>query len=355
MTRLGIVSLPVVFLLTVAGHFSVWAESPSPAPDFKEVYDLVREHLAGANDDELNRLAVQGFLTALGPRVSLAGTPAAGTTNETLLLSKSRLFDGLIGYVRINRVDDGLEKAILKAWQELGATNKLSGIVMDLRFAVGADYAAAAATADLFDRKEQALLDWGQGMVKSKEKTDSIAIPLAVLVNRQTAAAAEALAAILRQTGAGLILGNRTAGQALISQEYPLKDGERLRIATSPIQLGDGSSLSSQGVMPDIAVEVAAADERAYFVDPFRELPRTGGSAGTGSASANSAAGTNRVRRPRFNEAELVRERRDGSVPDPDIAADGGNDSDKPVVRDPALARALDFLKGVSVIRQTRS
>jgi hypothetical protein len=140
----------------------------------------------------------------------------------------------------------------------------------------------------------------------------------------------------------------------MISQEFPLKNGDRLRIATAPIQLGDGSNLSSEGVKPDITVEVPPADERAYFADSFKELPRGGLAATTGPSSGLQAGGTNRVRRPRFNEAELVRERRDGSVPDADAAGAGGGDLDKPAVRDPVLARGLDFLKGVSVIRQTR-
>jgi C-terminal processing protease CtpA/Prc len=271
-----------------------------------------------------------------------------------LLVTKSSLFDGPILYVRVGRVGEGLDKAVRQAWQEVGDTNKLTGIVMDLRYADGTNYAAAADTADIFVKKEQPLLDWGQGMVRSKEKNDSLATPLAVLVNRQTAAAAEALAAVLRETGAGLIMGSRTAGQAMIAQEFPLKDGERLRIATLPLQLGDGSSLSGQGVKPDIAVTVAAEDERIYYTDAFKELPKPGLSAGTGPSSSQ-ASGANRARRPRFNEAELVRERRDGFAPDSEPSGAGSSDSDKPVVHDPALARALDFLKGLMVIRQTRS
>jgi len=60
------------------------------------------------------------------------------------------------------------------------------------------------------------------------------------------------------------------------------------------------------------------------------------------------------VRRPRFNEAELVRERRDGPVTDGDLAGATPAEQDKPVVHDPVLGRALDFLKGLAVVRQTR-
>ena len=111
------------------------------------------------------------------------------------------------------------------AFQQLGATNKLKGLVLDLRYTSGKDYEAAAAVADLFVSKERPLLNWGKGIVRSSSKTDAIEVPVAVLVNGQTAGAAEALAAVLREAGSGLVLGSRTAGQAMIAEEFPLKNG----------------------------------------------------------------------------------------------------------------------------------
>jgi C-terminal processing protease CtpA/Prc len=228
-------------------------------------------------------------------------------------------------------------------------------VALDLRYAGGDDYAAAAAAADLFVKKDQPLLNWGIGIVRSKEKSDAIALPVAVLVNRQTAGAAEALAAALRETGSGLILGGRTAGQAMVAQEFPLKNGERLRIATAPVQLGDGSALSERGLKPDITVEVSREEERAYYVDAFKVTDKTNLLASDAGSPTGPGNGTNHVaRRPRFNEAELVRERREG-VSEADISAMRGREPEKPMVQDPALARAVDLLRGLAVVRQPRS
>jgi len=192
--------------------------------------------------------------------------------------------------------------------------------------------------------------------VRSKEKTDALTVPVAILVNHQTAGAAEALAALLRETGTGLILGSLTAGQAMIAQDFPLKNGERLRIATSPIQVGEGAPLSAEGVNPDIAVRVAPDDERIYYSDAFRSLHSTNQLfASPGISFTNQLSSTNRARRTRFNEAELVRERREGPPLDTDLSPPRETEPEKPVVRDPALARALDLLKGLAVVRQSRS
>jgi len=250
----------------------------------------------------------------------------------------------------VGQVEAGLDKAIREAEEQAAATNQLAGMVLDLRFTRGTDYAAAVATAQLFIKKEQPLLDWGKGMVRSKENPQCLSLPLAILVNEKTVAAAEALAAVLREAGAALILGTHTAGQAMISQDFPLSNGEILRIATTPIQLGDGGNLTSSGIKPDITVNVSPTDQKSYYADAFKELTIATNFDG---ARTNSLSGTTRIRRPRFNEAELVRERRDGIVSDSDSSGAGEGD-DKPVVRDPVLGRALDFLKGLKLVRPAR-
>jgi hypothetical protein len=360
MTRIGIRSLLTVWLVLAGAQPGLlWGQAKAEdtaGPEFKEVYDLVRAHLAGMSEAQLNQAAVKGLVAGLSPRVSLVTNGAAGKVGaETPLIGKSNVFNGEIGYVRVEHVGEGLGNAVRESMKALEGTNKLDGVILDLRYATGDDYASAVATAELFIKKDQPLLDWGTGMVRSKDKSDAISLPVAVLVNRQTTGAAEALAAVLREAGAGLILGNRTAGQAMIAQEYPLKNGERLRIATAPIQLGDGSTMSDQGLKPDITVEVTATDERGYYSDAYKAPRRGELLAGASLSLTNQASGTNRTaRRPRFNEAELVRERREG-ISEADITAMGDREPEKPVVTDPVLARALDLLKGLALVRQAHS
>ena len=359
MMRTRISLLLAVLLVLAGGQAGLRAQAKAEeaqGPDFKEVYDLIRAHLAGMSEGQLNQAAVSALVSGLAPRVSLVTNAAAASApGETPLVVKSSVFDGDILYVRVGRVGDRLAQAISAACSKPGTTNKMKGVALDLRYAGGDDYAAAAAAADLFVKKEAPLLNWGGGMVRSKEKSDAIGLPVAVLVNRQTAGAAEALAAVLRETGAGLILGGKTAGQAMVAQEFPLKNGDRLRIATAPIQLGDGSALSGQGLKPDIAVEVSPEEERAYYVDAFKMTDRTNLQASAAASATGLGNGTNRLaRRPRFNEAELVRERREG-VSEADVTAMRGREPDQPMVQDPALARALDLLRGLALVRQPRS
>ena len=246
-----------LFTLAVTGWLAtpcVWgADATNPAPDFKEVYDLLRTNLTGATDDNLNRAAIEGLLSRFPGKVSLVGGAADGsaTPPDGSALSKSAIIENNVAYLRVGHVTGNLANELTAAYRALTASNKVAGLVLDLRFVVGDDAASAQAAANLFASKKIA------------------AGSLVVLVNAETRGAAETLAAALRHAGAGLIIGNPTAGEAATFKEFPLRNGERLRIAMAPAKSGNGLAVPSGGLQPDIAVTVSADDERAFWENPY--------------------------------------------------------------------------------------
>ena len=69
----------------------------------------------------------------------------------------------------------------------------------------------------------------------------------------------------------------------------------------------------------------------------------------------NQSAGTNRTaRRPRPSEADLVRARREGTNLAGDIPPARPAEPEKPLLRDPVLARSVDLIKALAVVRQSR-
>lgn len=335
------------------------AEGTNPAPDFKEVYDLVRTHLAGETDADLNLAAIQGLLNQLHAKVSLV-SPKSETNkpDEGPLLTRSLVYGGSVAYFRIARVGQDLDKRIASAYNELSASNHLKGIVLDLRFADGHNYSEAALVAGLFIPNNVPLLDWGNGMVHSQEKSDAITLPLVVLVNERTAAAPEALAAVLRKSAHAIILGVTTSGEATIGREFPLKNGQSLRIATAGIKLGDDESLSASGIKPDIEVPVLPEDEKAWFENPYKDLAVVAPMIGLDGMPLTNT--TNRATHTRTTEADLMRERNERPGVDLEYITPASlpgtePEKEKPVIHDPVLGRALDLVKAISVIRQTRS
>ena len=329
-----------------AGGF-LRADTLSPhgtAPDFKEVYELLRTNLTGATADNLNRAAVEGLLSQYPGKVSLIGGATAPPGGPAL--SKSVVLESNVAYLRIGCVTASLADEMGAAYRALTGTNKIAGVVLDLRFADGSDNPAAQAAAKLFTAKK------------------IIAGPLAVLVNGETRGAAETLAAALREAGAGLVIGSPTAGAAAAFREFPLNNGEWLRVAATPAASG-GATISR--VQPDIAVAVMAGDERAFFDNPYQTIA---------TGDTNSSPGTNflpyvdhtseadLVRQRRkdgklikvpFSHEELMREQGGGGDGNEDSASAPAAGPQKTVIRDPVLARAVDLIKGLAIVRESRS
>jgi hypothetical protein len=317
-----------------------------PPLDFDELRAVIQTNLPGVTKAELDRQGVQGLLQGFRGKVRLLAAPAAEGEAQSKI-TRSTVYDGGIAYLRVPEVFAHLSRELGNCCQAMNGTNKLKGVVVDLRFADGEDYAAAVSVTDLFVAEEKDLLDWGQGMARSTAKTNALDWPVVVLVNGETAGAAEALAALLRDTGTGLILGSRTIGAAMTSKEFVLSNGQRLRIATDPIKLAGGDSLPPVGLTPDILVNVTPADEQFYWNDPFGQI------AAPAVATNSTASVTNRVlRRVRTNEADLVRARKQGLDLDEETIPQREPESDARVIRDPALGRAVDLLKGLALVRR---
>jgi len=328
--------------------------APTNAPaDFTEVYELVRTHLPGVQPADLEQAAVQGLVTALRPRVMLVSNDVPARASGASPVALARVFEDNVAYLRVAAVEAGLTEALQAAYRQLCATSRPVGVVLDLRFAGGDDYPAAVDAAALFLEGPMAVLDYGEGPVRTPRVAEPLALPVAVLANGQTCGAAEALAAVLRLGRSALILGSPTAGQALRKQAFPLRSGQTLLIATTPVKLADGTALSPQGIKPDIAVAVSPQEEQAYFADAY-SLPAPD-AGGPGARSGTNSASTNRpARRPRPNEADLIRARREGAPLEAELQAERAPTPPRAVVSDPVLARGLDLLKGLAVVRRAR-
>jgi hypothetical protein len=352
-----------LFALALTGWLATpctWgSDTTIPAPDFKEVYGLLRTNLTGVTDENLNRAAVQGLVSQFPGKVSLVGVTVDGsaTPEDGSALSKSEILENDVVYLRASRVAGNLANELSAAYRALTATNKAAGIVLDLRFAGGDDSTAAQTTEKLF---------------AAKKFTSE---PLIVLVNGETRGTAAALAAALRHAGTGLILGNPTDGQAMTFKDFTLSNGERLHIATAPPNSNGGSAVTASGIQPDIAVAVNADDERAFLENPY-------GTPAQGNNNSKAASNSFLPFVDHTSEADLVLQKqhdgktigtaefhtRDTDLLGPTlIRRPGGDDAgdedsapsraaepQKPVIRDPVLARAVDLIKSLAVVRKSR-
>lgn len=310
-----------------------------PPPSLREVLELVEANLEGASTGQIEQFALHGLIEQLAPRLQLLDPREASPAAEDLavgITAAERVGKGL-AYLRLANLGPGVAAAVeaqLTAWVQ---ESPPQGLVLDLRFAGGTDYAEAGRVAGLFLTDPVPLLDAGQGMQTRGTGDRAFTAPVVVLLNRRTSGAAEVLAAVLRQTEVGLTLGGQTAGQAHLFEEFPLSNGQRLRIATGRIRLGDGQPFPAGGLPADLPISVPLTDEEQYLEQ-------------TGELFRARTAALEAGRSNRLTEADLVLVHREGpgAMTNVTAAITAGTGVR---LTDPTLERALDLLTGLTVVR----
>ena len=93
-----------------------------------------------------------------------------------------------------------------------------------------------------------------------QSKASCLDAPIVVLVNGNTASAAELFVSALRDYGkATPVIGETTYGKGTVQTILPLRDGSALRLSTSMYAPPFSDNFEGVGVTPDI--EVSLADE----------------------------------------------------------------------------------------------
>ena len=86
--------------------------------------------------------------------------------------------------------------------------------------------------------------------------------PLVVLVNRDSASAAEITTAALRDYHRATVVGEKTFGKGSVQVDFPLPDGADLHLTVERWYGPNGESIEGRGIAPDRAVTLSNPDTR---------------------------------------------------------------------------------------------
>lgn len=87
-------------------------------------------------------------------------------------------------------------------------------------------------------------------------------LPLVVLIDMNSASAAEILAGAIQDYGIGTLVGTTTFGKGIVQQIIPFKDGSAVKMTISSYFTPNGRDIHGVGIEPDITVEY---DVDAYY------------------------------------------------------------------------------------------
>ena len=159
-----------------------------------------------------------------------------------------------LGYVQLIGFTEGAHAALRKAIERVRRQGA-EGIVLDLRGNGGGLLREAILTASIF-------LEEGDVVVSTQSRTQGDQVykavgenlpaqPLVVLINRDTASAAEILAAAVAEDAGAPVVGTRSFGKGVFQQVIDLGNGGALDLTIGEYLTADGTSLAGKGIRPD--------------------------------------------------------------------------------------------------------
>jgi carboxyl-terminal processing protease len=191
-----------------------------------------------------------------------------------------------LGYVRFDAMASDTAAALGVALDRL-REDGMRGLVLDLRQTPGGFLSAAVESADLFLDSGRLVTEISRAGTESRDAQPGVqtAVPLVVLINRETASSAEVLAAALQDNHRAVLVGERTYGKGYVGRLFPL--GEHLgglRVTVASFQRPSGKTLDRHdapagstevGVSPEPGMEVTldAADDDRWVAAFYRPQP----------------------------------------------------------------------------------
>ena len=156
-----------------------------------------------------------------------------------------------IGYIFFNEFTTNSAQEFLVALDQMVQTNHIKRLIIDLRGNGGGLIDEAIQLVGFFVPKDTEVVSTKGKVERSnhsyKTKTSPIFpnMPLAVLVNNQSASASEIVAGALQDLKRATIIGEQTFGKGLVQNIRPIAYGGHLKVTTSKYYLPSGRCIQA--------------------------------------------------------------------------------------------------------------
>ena len=176
---------------------------------------------------------------------------------EIQTVTSKMLNDG-IGYVAVSQFD-ALTSAQFKSNIESLKSQGMKKLIVDLR---GNPGGLLDQVVDMLDYiLPEGLVLYTEDKNGNKEEyyaknPDELKIPMAVLVNENSASASEVFTATFKDFKWGKVVGKTTFGKGIVQNVLPLGDGTAVKITTQHYYPPSGYDLHKVGIKPDVDVDL---------------------------------------------------------------------------------------------------
>jgi carboxyl-terminal processing protease len=175
-----------------------------------------------------------------------------------------------VGYIRLSEFSSHSSEQMQKAIKNLNS-QQVGAYVLDMRGNPGGLLQSSVEIARMW-------LDNGT-IVKTVDRKGGnedfravqgalTQLPMAVLVDGNSASASEILAGALKDNRRAQIVGAQTFGKALVQSVHSLSDGSGMAVTVAHYYTPNGTDIGSKGVTPDVKVGLSLLEQRNLADSP---------------------------------------------------------------------------------------
>lgn len=175
---------------------------------------------------------------------------------------ESSIMEDGIGYLRLKVFASNSDLAVGQHLKKLSGAG-VKALILDLRENPGGDLDAAVNIAEYFVPEGPVVYivnRYGDTKVYASARGSDLNIPLVVLINGGSASASEVLSGAIKDTGAGILIGEKTFGKGIVQGLFPFGRGEGIKLTTSKYLTPNKIDIHEKGIEPDIAVSITEND-----------------------------------------------------------------------------------------------
>lgn len=175
-----------------------------------------------------------------------------------------KMMENDMGYIQILEFDNVTSSQFQKALTDLKQQN-MKGLVLDLRENPGGNLDTVVEIGGMILPKGLVVYTEDKNGKKDEFWSDGkseLDIPMTVLVDMNSASAAEILAGAIQDYKKGTLIGTTTFGKGIVQAVRSLKDGSAIKVTMSSYYTPNGRNIHGIGIEPDIICEF---DGETYY------------------------------------------------------------------------------------------
>ena len=167
------------------------------------------------------------------------------------------MLEAKTGYILISEFDGVTDGQFHEALTDLQSQG-MKSLIIDLRNNGGGSVDAVSNIADELLPEGPIVFTEYKDSERVERSSDAacVELPMAVLMNGNSASASEILAGALQDYGMAKIVGTQSYGKGIVQSVIDLQDGTALKITTAKYYTPNGNNIHEIGITPDVEIDL---------------------------------------------------------------------------------------------------